>query len=75
MIILAVCFGSVLMFETLIYDWEKRLPPYNCKAERFQSLTSEKALRDIQLDWFRRNGEWSCYCEDSLKRDEWFYDD
>ena len=50
------------MFEKLIYDFEKKFPSYNCQAERYVDIKKEEALRDYQLDWFRRNGDWNCYC-------------
>ena len=52
--------------EKLIYDYEKKLPSYNCQSPRFQGLTEEQSLWDFNLDWYRRNGDWNCFC--SLNR-------
>ena len=55
--------------EAFIYDYEKKLPSYNCQSSRFKNLTKEESVYDYNLDWFRRNGDWTCFCSKSVNLD------
>lgn len=41
--ILHACFHTVLFFEKLIYDGFKKLPPFDCTQERYQSIELQQA--------------------------------
>ena len=58
----AVCFSTVFYFEDLIYEAEKRLPPFDCTTSTYENVQQNEAFSDYKLSWDKRNGNWMCYC-------------
>lgn len=64
----AICFYTVFYFENLIYDAEKRLPPFDCTTSIYQNVNENEALADYKLSWDKRNGNWMCYCQNKQEQ-------
>jgi hypothetical protein len=64
-VLLGVCFFLVFWFENLIYDFEKRLPPFDCSSELYTNIGIGQALYDHRLSWDKRIGEWHCFCSNN----------